>query len=206
MKVHGHNAPPLELPADEALARLVKELEAATAGLSGQVAVLARTPALTRAADGYERHHAARCDSGAPVSSVAPRARASEGAPVHEVLASMGSLGAHDLDEAGRLFGWDSEADVSLDVISTRKLLSFYENSMQALHNNLGSMDFYRREGLWHERYREDLWRDLDGDAVTSKRETEYSDRQHYANLEADRVALEMELQRARDYDDLYRR
>lgn len=205
MKIHGQQGG-LELPADEAFAALVRELEAATAGLAGEVGVLAKTPLLTRPGDGYERGRGCRTDAGAQASSVAARARSGEGAPVHEVLASMGALGVNDLDEAGRLFGWDPHADISLDSISTRKLLSFYEGSMQALHNSLGSMDFYRREGLWYERYREDMWRDLDQDAVGSRRDADYSDRYHYDTIEADRVARELELQRARDRDDYYRR
>ncbi|MCB9651322.1 MAG: hypothetical protein H6730_32710 [Deltaproteobacteria bacterium] len=205
MKIQGKNDA-LELPHDEEAAALVRQLEAAAADLNEQVGILARTPVLNRdrrACDGFDRHRAERIPTGMPASSVLPRARAVEGAPMYEVLAS-GILGADSVDESGRLFAWDSEADTSLDTISTRKLLSYYESSMNALHQALGAMDFYRGEGLWHERYNEDLYLSQDQAAIQAKYDSDYADQQHYRDMEADRMALELEM-RARDYDSQYR-
>lgn len=101
------------------------------------------------------------------------------------------------------LFAWDGKADTSLDEISTRELLGYYDRSMAALHGAMGRMDFDRKEGHWYERYREDLRGSHDVDYEMSRSSTDHSDRNYFADLESDRMAADLSFS---SYDDDYYR
>lgn len=206
MKVQGGNSQATGgIAQDPELEALNRELLAAIAGLGQAVNVAVSAPlSLHHHGDHYSLHHKVGVEPAA--SSVTPRDRGGEGVPLHQILASRGFLGSvASADD--QLFAWDSHADTSLDEISTRKLLGYYDSSMEALHSSLGRMDFDRKEGLWYERYREDLWRDIDSDGDYYRRQSDYSDRQFYDSYEADRMAAEMALSSQSYYDnnDRYR-
>lgn len=201
-----------ELARDAELAELAAQYDAAFSGLEHAVQATLSAPVQVRPQRRKDAYVGPRpkgqVGEEPSVSSVAPRARAGDGVPVHQLLSSAGPLGAiATISGHDHLFAWDAEADTSIDQVSTRKLLGFYEDSMSALHGSLKTFDHDRKEGLWYERYREDLWQELDRDAEYYRSFDQYSNDRHYADLEADRMALEHQLQVQSwgDYDDPYR-
>lgn len=201
----GHEAPDPELEA------LALQLDAVYAELDSAVRAVVSAPVVRAGAprrkDAYvgaqpKSHMADEVSA----SSVAPRERAGAGVPLHQLLASVAALGPLATAD-DTLFAWDAKADTSIDEISTRKLLQHYESSMAALHGSLKTMDHDRKEGLWYERYREDLWRELDADGDYYRAQSDYADRMHYDDMYADRLAAEAAFSQASyyDYDDQYR-
>lgn len=206
MKVQVDPQKAFEASPDPELEALAAQLEAAYSGLDAAVQQVVRAPMVTRPkraapCDAYvgAKPKAAMTDEGS-ASSVAPRLRVGDGVPLHELLASAGSLGQIASGDE-HLFAWDSKADTSVDYVSTRKLLHFYESSMSDLHGTLKTMDHDRKEGLWYERYREDLWREIDMDADYYRAEAEYADRMYYDDMYADRLAAEASFATSSYYD-----
>lgn len=213
MKVQGNMQKGIEAQVvDPELQALAEQLDAAYSGLEMAVQGVLTAPAITpaskkKAKDAYVgAQPKVGMDNEGSASSVAPRLRVGEGVPVHQLLAKVGSLGAIPTADE-HLFAWDSKADTSLDEISTRKLLGYYDKSMASLHSGLQTMDHDRKEGLWYERYREDLWREIDGDTEYYRSQSDYADRQYYDDMYADRLAAEASFASTSyyDYDDPYR-
>lgn len=208
MKINGSsNGIPHE-GGDPEMEALTAQLRAAFEGLGQAVQTAVSAPMATRPTPAKDHYAAKKAQAGvqASASSVAPRTREGQGVPVHQMLASRGFLGSIASSD-DQLFAWDSKADTSLDKVSTRKLLGYYDDSMTALHSSLGRMDFDRKEGLWYERYREDLWREIDSDGDYYRAQSNYADRQYYDSYEADRMIADMQFQTQSyyDYDDQYR-
>lgn len=214
----------------------LEQFESAVSGLSRLVQEIA-APAPAKAAsapksapvhqDAYAAEPAAKlCRVEGRVSSVTPRQRGRGGAPVHAILAAnerLASLGGQKGDGFAHVFDFEgrTQEDRLRAEVPPEKLLSFYENSMAGLHKDLGRLDFARSQSLWHERYREDLYRSFEEadrrdridrsiatDLSADRRwETEdatrrYADEMAYASREADRLAYELDAARRRDMDD----
>ncbi len=191
---------------DAEMQALSKELASAMQGLQSAVKTVTSAPMVRHVSppDHFSAAVAKAVHGEATPSSVAPRVRSAQGVPVHQILASKGFMG-NIASPDDPLFAWDGKADTSLDEISTRELLGYYDRSMAALHGAMGRMDFDRKEGHWYERYREDLRGSHDVDYDYSRSSTEYSDRNHYADMEADRMAADLSFSSSYSDDDYYR-